>query len=175
MDAFAVAIGKGMQFRTKQSQTAFFLALSFGFFQALMPCIGYFLGFHFQKWITSIDHWIAFFLLCFIGLHMLKERFQKSDPIAQPELEHTLSYSEIILLSIATSIDAFAIGISFAILNVPIFSACALIGTITFCFSFLGAIGASRIGQKYGVKATRIGGLVLIFMGIKILLEHLFS
>ena len=168
MDAFAVAVCKGLSMKKKNNGAAAVTALFFGVFQALMPLIGYLLGIQFSEYITAFDHWLAFALLSIIGINMIRESRQKY-PAADPSFK----LKNMLILSLATSIDAFAIGITFAFLEVNIFPACAAIGIVTFILSFIGV----RIGNIFGVtfksKAEFTGGLILILMGLKILLEHL--
>lgn len=171
MDAFAVSICKGLQMRKMNYKLAAIIACFFGGFQALMPLIGWMLGRQFQKYIVAIDHWIAFFLLAAIGCNMIKESREKEEQNGDV-LEH-LNYKEMVLLSLATSIDALAVGITFAFLKVHISSAITIIGVLTFFISFVGVSIGNVFGTKYKSKAELFGGVVLIFMGIKILFEHL--
>ena len=169
MDAFAVAICKGLSLKKANIKNAGIVGLYFGIFQATMPLIGYLLGVQFQDRIKSIDHWIAFLLLGMIGLHMIKESGDKTCE----STDHGLDFQSMFLLAIATSIDALAIGITFAFLQVNIVSAVSFIGIVTFTFSFIGVKIGNILGIKFKSKAEFIGGLILIGMGIKILLEHL--
>ena len=140
----------------------------FGFFQGLMPFIGYVLGVQFKDSITSIDHWVAFLLLSLIGINMIKESFSK-----QEECENdSLKFKIMFILAIATSIDALAAGITFAFLDVNIIMAVLFIGIITFIISMLGVKLGNVFGLKYKTKAEMLGGIILIALGIKILLEH---
>lgn len=181
MDAFAVAICKGLSFRKARFKNAAIVGLYFGTFQAGMPLIGYFLGTQFQDKITSTDHWVAFVLLGIIGLNMIKESRDKTcdviDEIAADSdcqaVDDCLGFKNMIVLAIATSIDALAVGITFAFLKVNIFSAVSFIGIITFICSFLGVKLGNIFGVRYKSNAELVGGIILIGMGTKILLEHL--
>lgn len=174
MDAFAVAICQGIRTRGRNYKKAAIIALFFGGFQALMPVIGYFLGDYFHKFITGVDHWIAFILLSFIGGKMLKEAIQaiKNNETCCGE-ESPLVFKELIILSIATSIDALAVGITFGVLNAGILIPALSIGVITFTMSFFGVIAGNKLGEKTERLAEIAGGLVLIGIGLKILIEHL--
>ncbi len=169
MDAFAVAVCKGLSMKSMDKKRALVIALYFGSFQALMPLIGYFLGVRFQGKINSIDHWIAFFLLCIIGINMLKEAFGGEEE----ECDDAVDVKSMVLLALATSIDALAVGITFAFLNVDIVPAVSFIGVITFILSFVGVKIGNVFGRKYKKKAEFTGGIILIIIGTKILLEHL--
>ena len=171
MDAFAVSVCKGLGMRKLNKKQAVIIGLYFGGFQALMPLIGCLLGSQFQKYITSIDHWIAFGLLAFIGGHMLWEVWKGDDEEA--EEAGPLRLGELTLLAIATSIDALAVGITFAFLGVNIVSAISIIGCTTFVLSGVGAMVGYRFGLRYKKKAEIAGGVILILIGLKILLEHL--
>ncbi len=170
MDAFAVALSKGLNMHKLNFRHTFVLAAFFGGFQAAMPLLGWLLGIQFEQYITSFDHWIAFALLAMIGGKMLLEAFNKD---GESSVKFVLNIKELLLLAIATSIDALAAGITFAFLNVSILSAIALIGSTTFIFSASGVIIGNRFGLKYKGSAEILGGLVLISIGIKILLEHM--
>ena len=169
MDAFAVAVGKGLSMKKIKYKNVIIVGMYFGIFQALMPAIGYFLGKNFENLITSIDHWIAFILLVLIGMSMLKEAFSKN-----PE-EHndSIDFKTMVILAIATSIDALAVGITFAFLQVNMLLATIMIGIVTFAICVIVVKIGNKFGNKYERKAETVGGLILIFMGIKILLEHL--
>lgn len=167
-DAFAVAICKGLSVKRIAVDKAALTGAYFGGFQALMPLVGFWLGSRFQNLITSIDHWIAFALLAIIGINMLKESRSKAE-----NLNSSFSIAEMIPLAVATSIDALAIGITFAFLKVNICLAISIIGVTTFVLSFAGIYLGNSFGLKYKAKAEFFGGIVLILMGIKILLEHL--
>lgn len=169
MDAFAVSICKGLSMKKMNWKNAIIIALYFGFFQALMPVIGYFLGTTFSNFVEAVDHWIAFALLLLIGANMIRESFDNEEEKRNDKVD----IKTMLVLAIATSIDALAIGITFSFLktNVPI--AVSFIGIITFIISLLGVKIGNKFGDKFQNKAEMIGGIVLIFIGIKILLEHL--
>ena len=169
MDAFAVAICKGLSSKHFNQKHAVIIALYFGTFQALMPAIGYLLGSRFQQSITAYDHWIAFILLALIGGNMIKESFDHETETSSPSIH----FQEMLILAIATSIDALAVGISFAALSVDIVPAVSLIGVTTFIFSVAGVAIGHTFGARYEKPATIVGGVVLILIGLKILLEHL--
>lgn len=169
MDAFAVSICKGLAMKKITLKKAAIVGLWFGAFQAIMPFIGYLLGLRFEQYITAIDHWIAFVLLGVIGLSMIKEALSKEE-------EHTndnLDVKTMFLLAVATSIDALAVGITFAFLQVDIVPAVSFIGIITFTLSAIGVKVGNVFGLKYKSKAEIAGGVILILIGSKILLEHL--
>ena len=168
MDAFAVSVCKGLSTKKLKVKNYIIVGVWFGGFQALMPAIGYFLGTRFEKYITNIDHWIAFVLLGLIGANMIKESFGKPD-----ELNDSFAPKSMIPLAVATSIDALAVGVTFACLDVEIFSAVGLIGVTTFVFSAVGVKIGNVFGVRFKSKAELIGGTVLVLMGVKILLEHL--
>ena len=168
MDAFAVSICKGLSLKKVSFKNAILVGTYFGLFQGLMPLIGYFLGFKMKDAIMSIDHWIAFILLGIIGLNMILDSFKKES------IDDNLEFKTMITLAIATSIDALAIGITFAFLEVNIYFAVTLTAIITFIISALGVKIGNIFGNKYSSKAEIFGGIVLILMGIKILLEHLY-
>lgn len=173
MDAFAVSVCKGLNMRGKVNfKHAGIIALFFGGFQALMPLIGYFLGIGFEKYITKIDHWIAFVLLGFIGGKMVIEAIKEWNAEEKQE-EDRLEIKELLILAVATSIDALAVGITFAFLSVNIWSAISIIGVTTFILSLIGVVIGNKFGSKYKSKAELVGGLILVLMGAKILLEHL--
>ena len=169
MDAFAVSICKGISMKKMNWKKAIIIGLYFGGFQALMPTIGFFLGSAFQSLITNIDHWIAFILLAIIGGGMIKESFEEDSENRNDDV----SFKTMILLAIATSIDALAVGITFAFLKVNLILAVSLIGIITFIIAVLGTKIGNRFGDKYKRKAEIVGGVILILLGLKILLEHL--
>ena len=173
MDAFAVAICKGLSVQKLGWKHYLTVGVWFGGFQALMPTLGYLLGTTFERYITSVDHWVAFVLLCLIGGSMLKEGLAKEEEEKGEEREG-FDFKSMLLLAVATSIDALAVGITFALLpDVNIFSAVGLIGTITFCLSAVGLKVGNIFGLKYKSKAEVVGGVILILIGVKILLEHL--
>lgn len=169
MDAFAVSICKGLAMREKVLKKGIIVGLWFGGFQALMPTIGFFLGTQFKDQITSIDHWIAFVLLGLIGINMVKEALSNDEEQA----DDSIAVKEMFMLAVATSIDALAVGITFAFLNVHIVSAAAMIGVCTFLISFAGVKIGNIFGTKYKSKAELAGGIILILLGFKILFEHL--
>lgn len=170
MDAFAVSVCKGLSTEKLKPSHYLIIGAWFGGFQALMPTVGYLLGTTFEKYITSVDHWVAFALLALIGGNMLKEGFSKDEEKVDP----SFSFRTMLLLAIATSIDALAVGITFALLpDVNIFAAVGFIGVITFTLSAIGLKIGNVFGVKYKSKAEIAGGIILILMGIKILLEHL--
>ena len=168
MDAFAVSLCKGMSLNKKNYKKAFIVGLYFGLFQFIMPIIGFKLASRFSNTITNIDHWIAFFLLLFIGLKMIKDSILKENI-----LDNNVNFKEMIGLAIATSIDALAVGITFSFLKVSIFSSSLLIGIITFILSFMGIIIGSKFGERLGNKSQVVGGFILIVMAFKIVFEHL--
>lgn len=169
MDAFAVSICKGLSVRKLYPRHSLITGLYFGGFQAGMPLIGYFLGTQFKSLITSIDHWIAFILLGLIGANMIRESFGEPD-----ELNESFSPSTMLPLAIATSIDALAVGVTFAFLNVNVASSVSIIGITTFILSAAGVRIGNVFGAKFKSKAELAGGIVLVLIGIKILIEHLF-
>lgn len=172
MDAFAVAICKGLSVQKLGWKHYLTVGAWFGGFQALMPTLGYLLGTTFERYITSVDHWVAFVLLCLIGGSMLKEGLAKEEE--EKEERAGFDFKSMLLLAVATSIDALAVGITFALLpDVNIFGAVGLIGTITFCLSAVGLKVGNIFGLKYKSKAEVVGGVILILIGVKILLEHL--
>ena len=169
MDAFAVSICKGLAMQKINLRKAGIVGLWFGGFQALMPFIGYLLGSQFEQYITAIDHWIAFVLLGLIGASMIKEALSKEEECANDSLDCKTMF----LLAVATSIDALAVGVTFAFLQVEIVPAVSFIGIITFTLSIVGVKVGNIFGTKYKSKAELAGGIILVLMGIKILLEHL--
>ena len=176
MDAFAVSLCKGMNMRKLDYRRSFFIALFFGGFQAIMPLIGWMLGTQFEKYITRFDHWIAFILLGFIGGKMLWDAI-KGEEVDDDDDCRTIGkafFIELTILAVATSIDALAVGITLALLpGTSIWLSISTIGVITFIISFGGVV----IGNRFGVKFQRVsqiaGGVILILIGLKILLEHL--
>lgn len=173
MDAFAVAICKGLCMPRIRWRDALLIALFFGGFQALMPLIGWAAGSLFASYITAIDHWIAFGLLAFIGGKMLWDAFHEDGE--EKACDTHLDLRELTMLAIATSIDALAVGITFAFLGVDIWSAIAVIGITTFVLSLIGVVVGNQFGSRFEKPATIVGGIVLILIGIKILVEHLTS
>ena len=169
MDAFAVSVCKGLAMPKCTFKKAAIVGLWFGGFQALMPAIGYVLGAQFQEAIASIDHWIAFVLLALIGGNMIHEALDNDEE----EADASLDVKTMFLLAVATSIDALAIGITFAFLKVNIIPAVCFIGIVTFIISFAGVKIGNVFGARYKNKAEIVGGVILILLGLKILLEHL--
>ena len=149
------------------------IGLYFGGFQALMPFLGWLLGIRFQKYIVSVDHWIAFVLLVFIGGKMVVEAVREKGEKEIGEMDLPLNHKEMLVLAVATSIDALAVGITFAFLDVPIAEAVIIIGCTTFVLSILGVVVGNYFGSRYKKKAEITGGIILILIGLKILLEHL--
>ena len=170
MDAFAVSITTGLALKKAKINDALKMALSFGLFQAIMPALGWWIGISLRDFISSIDHWIAFGLLLFVGCKMIYEAIT-----VKPHKKgiNSLSLYFILMLSIATSIDALAIGVSFALLGVSIILPIIVIGSITFLLSFFGFVAGSKFGRLLGRKVEIAGGIVLISIGIKILVDHL--
>ena len=171
MDAFAVSVCKGLSVRRLHVGHALLTALWFGGFQALMPLIGYFIGERFSTLVSSVDHWIAFVLLGLIGGHMIKESFDNDDSCGY---DADFSFLKMLALAVATSIDALAVGVSFAFLQVNIWAAIFLIGMTTAIFSAAGVKIGKVFGCRYRSKAELFGGVILVLMGTKILIEHLF-
>ena len=169
MDAFAVSICKGLSVNRLRPGYMFSAALWFGGFQALMPLIGYYLGVSFADAVASIDHWIAFVLLGFIGGKMIMEAFHKNE---ECEYDPDFTFRTMLILAIATSIDALAVGVSLAFLKVDIVPAVVLIGLTTACFSAFGVWLGNIFGCRFKSKAEFAGGLILVIIGVKILLEH---
>lgn len=170
-DAFAVSLCKGLSMTKLKLKNTAVIALFFGGFQAGMPLLGWFLGRQFERYITNVDHWIAFGLLAFIGGKMLYERTKKDD--CPDEDGDRLKIRELFVLAVATSIDALAVGITFAFLQVSVIPAVLLIGVITFVLSGVGVCIGHEFGSRLKSKAELAGGIVLILIGLKILLEHL--
>ena len=173
MDAFAVSICRGLGMRRLNLRTAAVLALFFGCFQALMPLVGWALGSQLMWLIAPVDHWVAFVLLAFIGGKMLWEAFHEDDEGCGCEDTSAIDLREFLVLAVATSIDALAAGISFAALNVDLVASVSLIGVITFALSFVGVAVGHFFGARYERPASVVGGVVLILIGLKVLLEHL--
>lgn len=171
MDAFSVSVCKGLTTKKFSWRMALICGLWFGGFQALMPLIGYFLGSQFESFIDSYAHWIAFGLLFLIGANMIREAIWGDKE--EGESTSALDLKTMFLLAIATSIDALAVGVSFACIQVNIWIAVLLIGVTTFLFSVLGVKIGNVFGSKYEKSAGIIGGIILILIGLKILLEHL--
>lgn len=169
MDAFAVAVCKGLSVQRLQVKHVVSTSLWFGGFQALMPLVGYFLGVSFADFVSDVDHWIAFILLGIIGGNMIKESCSKDDVCS---IEPDFSFRTMFTMAVATSIDALAIGVSFAFLHVNIWTAVLFIGVVTSAFSGAGVLIGKHFGCRYKSKAEFAGGIILIAMGLKILLEH---
>ena len=168
MDAFAVSICKGLSVSKVRMRHRLSVGLYFGGFQALMPLIGYLLGSQFQQMITSVDHWIAFVLLVIIGINMIREARGNAE-----EVDASFGVKSMLPLAVATSIDALAVGVTFAFLQVNILAAVSFIGATTFVLSIVGLTVGNLFGARYKSRAEILGGIVLIVMGIKILAEHL--
>lgn len=169
MDAFAVSICKGLSVQNVRPKHAGLTALWFGGFQALMPLLGYYLGVSFADFVSNVDHWIAFILLGIIGGNMIKESFHKEEDCC---VDPDFSFKTMLAMAIATSIDALAIGVSFAFLKVDIWYPVLFIGITTACFSGVGVYIGNIFGNRYKSKAEFAGGFILIAMGLKILLDH---
>ena len=169
MDAFAVSICKGLAMKKITPAKMAVVGLWFGGFQMLMPIIGYLLGFQFSERISSIDHWVAFVFLGLIGGSMIKEALSGEEENADASLDVRTMF----LLAVATSIDALAVGVTFAFMTVEVLPASALIGVVTFAFSAVGVKVGNVFGVKYKSKAELAGGILLVLLGVKILLEHL--
>ncbi len=182
MDAFAVAICKGLGMKKLDMRQALVIGLFFGGFQALMPTIGWFLGAQFASLVMPIDHWIAFILLAFIGGKMLFDAIKGDDESETGEVKDgegakgsapRLDLRELTMLAIATSIDALAVGITFAFLDVDIVLAASFIGVVTFVLSVIGVAVGNQFGSRWEKPSTIVGGVVLILIGVRILLEHI--
>ena len=171
MDAFAVSLCTGLSMKQAKVKSMLIVGLYFGFFQAAMPLIGFSLGYNFADKIQAFDHWIAFFLLAVIGINMIKESFSKEAEDCKNK--ESLKFKDMLPLSLATSIDALAVGVSFSFLKVDILPAVIFIGVITFLFSFFGVKIGNIFGVRFKSKAEIIGGIILIIIGLKILLEHM--
>jgi len=173
MDAFAVSLASAMTIRTPKASHALRFGLFFGFFQFLMPVLGWLLGSYFAGLITAYDHWVAFSLLAVIGARMIWESV-KGDDETETDEGRLLSFKNMLLLAIATSIDALAVGVSFAVVNTSIWFSSAVIGVVAFLFSFIGVLLGKRLGVLVGKRMEILGGVILIAIGVKILIEHLF-
>ena len=171
MDAFAVAVCKGLSMRQLNKKHAVIIGLYFGGFQAGMPLIGYYLGYYFKDAIASVDHWIAFVLLAIIGANMIKEALSSCE---EEELDPSVDFKTMVVLAMATSIDALAVGVTFSFLHVQIAAAVCFIGVTTFFLSMAGVKAGTIFGIRYKSRAELTGGIILIVMGVKILMEHLF-
>ena len=170
MDAFAVSVCKGLSMQRIDKKYTLYIGLFFGGFQALMPLLGYFLGSRFAGSIERFDHWIAFLLLAFIGCNMIRESREETE---EEKAFTGVNFKEILLLSVATSIDALAVGVTFAFLQVKIVPAVMIIGCTTFVLSLAGVYVGNVFGVRYKSRAELTGGVILILIGLKILLEHL--
>ena len=174
MDAFAVSVCKGLGMKKLNKKQALIIGLYFGGFQALMPFVGWLLGSQFQKYITSIDHWIAFILLGFIGGKMMIEAVREwNEEEVVDVMDAPIDHKNMLVLAVATSIDALTVGITFAFLGTPIVEAITIIGITTMVISIAGVVVGNFFGSRYKSKAELIGGLILVLLGLKILLEHL--
>ena len=169
MDAFAVTVCKGLAIGKINMKHALIVGLWFGGFQALMPLVGYLLGSSFAEYIAAVDHWIAMILLALIGVNMVRESRDKDPEHADP----SLGFKTMLVMAVATSIDALAVGVTFAFLEVRILPAVSFIGVVTFLLSALGVKIGSIFGTKYKSKAELTGGVILILLGLKIFLEHM--
>ena len=170
LDSFAVSVTNGLTIKDLNVKRILTISFSLAIFQALMPLIGWFAGIGVEKYIKEYDHWIAFLLLSFIGVKMIYEGFKKNDI----EKDTELKILTLIGQSFATSIDAFAVGISFALLNLSILISILIIGLITFIFSITGLQLGKYFGKRVGESVEILGGIVLICIGLKILIEHLY-
>ncbi|MCD7873337.1 MAG: manganese efflux pump MntP family protein [Clostridiales bacterium] len=170
MDAFAVSVCKGLKMKKLNLKETAIISIFFGGFQALMPLIGWLLGKQFEKYIINIDHWVAFVLLAFIGGKMIFDSFNDNDNKTDNDV---LNIRELFLMAVATSIDALAVGITFAFLQTDILSSVLIIGLSTFALSAAGVYIGFKFGSKYKNKAELSGGIILVIIGVKILLEHL--
>ena len=170
-DAFAVALTKGLHMRRLNLRHAVIIALTFGLFQAVMPLVGWLLGTQFARYITEFDHWVAFGLLLLVGGKMLWEAFSAHED-TERDFDR-LDVRQLIVLAVATSIDALAVGITFAFVEVSIGWAVALIGVTTAVLAFVGVVVGRRVGARFGKPAEIVGGVVLILIGTRILLQHL--
>ncbi|MBR1457006.1 MAG: manganese efflux pump [Oscillospiraceae bacterium] len=168
MDAFAVSVCKGLSVKSLQARHILLVGLYFGGFQFLMPLLGWLLGYRFETMIASFDHWIAFGLLAIIGINMIQESFGEGE-----KLDDDFGVRTMLMLAVATSIDALAVGVTFAFLSVRVVPAAALIGVTTFVLSGVGIYVGRAFGARYKNRAERLGGVILILIGLKILLEHL--
>ncbi len=174
MDAFAVAVCKGLAMRKVNKVHCFWIALFFGGFQALMPVLGYFLGTTFAEKLAAVDHWIAFILLAYIGGKMIADGIKENKEKTEvDQMDPPLDFKELFILAIATSIDALAVGVTFSFLEVSIFLAATIIGVVTFVISAGGVYVGNIFGERYKTRAQIAGGAILVFLGIKILVTHL--
>ena len=184
MDAFAVSVCKGLAMKRPDMGKAVMTGTYFGVFQAVMPILGWLLGTRFRVYIESVDHWVAFGLLFLIGGKMIWEAVREDPDEEKAEIVRAASrgeagysalaeHRELFILAIATSIDALAVGISFAAIGTPIFPSAEIIGLITFCLSVIGVYTGAMFGNRYERKAEIAGGIILIGIGVKILIEHM--
>lgn len=174
IDAFAVSICKGLAMRKVNKKQAVVIALFFGGFQAIMPIVGWFLCKGFQNYIEAFDHWIAFALLAFIGMKMIIETLsEKEEDVVVEKMDPPLDMKEMLMLAIATSIDALAVGISLAALDRPIVESATIIGVVTFIISIVGVYIGNFFGNRYKKRAELAGGIILVLIGVKILCEHM--
>ena len=174
MDAFAVSICKGLAMRKVNKKQAVVIALFFGGFQAIMPIVGWFLCKGFQNYIEAFDHWIAFALLAFIGAKMIVETLsEKEEDVVVEKMDPPLYMKEMLMLAIATSVDALAVGISLAALDRPIVESATIIGVVTFIISIVGVYIGNFFGNRYKKRAELAGGIILVLIGVKILCEHM--
>lgn len=171
MDAFAVSVCKGLKMKKINYRHAAVIGLFFGGFQALMPFAGWLMGKQFEKYIESVDHWVAFVLLAIIGSKMVVEALKENDEESDNQADERLDLKELFMLAVATSIDALAVGVTFAFLKVNIVEAISVIGVTTFLLSVAGVAIGNRFGMKYKNKAELAGGVILVLIGLKILLE----
>jgi putative Mn2+ efflux pump MntP len=171
MDAFAVSVTEGLSVREKRISSCLRIGLCFGGFQALMPMLGWLAGLTLEKWITSFDHWIAFGLLAFVGIRMIGESYSGE----KKGSKKSLGNAELLMLGIATSIDALAVGLSFAFLKIEIIWPAVFIGLVTFSLSSIGVLLGRKIGDHSKGHLERLGGVILIAIGLKILAEHLLA
>jgi putative Mn2+ efflux pump MntP len=172
MDAFAVSIGAGTGGQVTDLRSKIRLAFHFGLFQAGMTLIGWLAGTTIQRWITSIDHWVAFGLLTYVGVNMIRSGLGKSE---EENRRNPSKGATMVFLSVATSIDALAVGISLAMLSVPVLFPSVVIGVITFGLSLFGLMAGNKLGEKFGKRMEIIGGVILILIGLRVLTIHLFT
>lgn len=172
MDAFSVAVSDGIALKKPTFLQSVKISFFFGLFQFIMPCIGYLLGSAFASYIQTFDHWIAFILLLFVGGKMIFDSVHEEN--SEKSVSNPLSFSTLLISAIATSIDALAVGVTFATVSTPVIFASALIGIVTFAISLAGVFIGSCFGDLFGSKSETAGGIVLICIGVKILAEHLF-
>ncbi|MBO5657780.1 MAG: manganese efflux pump [Agathobacter sp.] len=173
MDAFAVSICKGLGMTKLNKKQAILIGIYFGGFQALMPLIGWLLGIRFQEYIVKFDHWVAFVLLAFIGGKMIYEAVKEDGCDIIEVMDAPINHKEMVVLAIATSIDALAVGITFAFLDTPILPAIGIIGVVTLIICVFGVWVGNIFGCRFKSKAEFAGGAILVLIGLKILLEHL--